>query len=184
MNRTKIFQRMFAVLLVMMMSLLSIGVMKVLAATLTLQEIGASTVGGRRISSWTYTGMNPVFSGTADPDATVSVTIASETPATVTADATGNWSYIPTTLATEGSYQVTIVSGDQTISFMLTIGSYAGYSSTTATDSAVTGTTKGGLPDTLPVSGSLENTITLMVTGLGLIAIGLTTRWLVREALA
>ena len=172
------------ILVVTILGLVSINATRVLAATLTLQEIGASTVGGQSISSWTYTGMNPVFSGTADPDASVSITIASEAPTSVTADATGNWSYTPTTLNTEGSYQVTIVSGDQTISFMLTIGPYAGYSSTTATDSAVTGTTKGGMPDTLPVTGSFTDTLKLIAAGLGLIAVGLTTRWLVREAFA
>lgn len=150
------------------------------AATLTLQSIGASTVGGQRISSWTYTGTNPLLSGTADPSATVTITIDG-VPATATADASGNWSYKPTTLATEGSYTVSIVSGDQTLAFTLAIGAYTG-STTTGTTATASATTKGGVMEELPVSGSVGETLQLIGIGLGLIGMGFTTRWLIQSS--
>lgn len=153
----------------------SLVVSKALAAVLTLQEIGASSVGGASISSWTYMGTNPTFSGTADPSATVTLTIGEET-ATATADTTGAWSYTPTTLVGSGSFPVTITSGDATISFTLALSPSG--SSTTATDSAVS---KGGVTEELPMSGGLEDTLKLIGVGLGLIAMGFTVRWLSKE---
>lgn len=153
----------------------SLVVSKVLAAVLTLQEIGASSVGGASISSWTYMGTNPTFVGTADPSATVTLVIGEET-ATATADSAGAWSYTPTTLVVDGSFPVTITSGDATISFTLALSPSS--DSVTATDSALS---KGGVTEELPLSGGLEDTLKLVAVGLGLIAMGFTVRWLSKE---
>lgn len=155
----------------------AIAVTRVAAATLTLQNIGVSSVGGRRISSWTYMGSNPTFSGTADPSAQVTVTIA-DAAGTATADASGAWSYKPTTLTAEGTYPVVITSGDQTLQFTLGISPYSG----AATGTASAGASKGGVtPEELPVSGSVGETLKLIALGLGLIAMGGVSWWLSKE---
>ncbi len=146
----------------------------VAAAAFTLQKIGASDVGGRRISSWTYMGSNPAFSGTADPITTVTITI-NGTAATATADATGNWSYTPTTLTGEGTHQVTIASGDQTVAFTLGLSPYSG-----GTGATLSATTKGGV-DELPLSGGLSQTLSLISIGLVLVAMGFASRWIIHE---
>lgn len=154
---------------------------RVAAATLTLQNIGASSVGGQHISSWTYTGSaNPVFSGTADPDAAVTIAI-DDASGSATADSTGNWSYTPTTLTTEGTHQVTITSGDQTLAFTLALSpSMAATGGSAADDATISGTTKGGV-DELPVSGGLEDTLKLVGVGLYLIVMGGVSWWISRE---
>ncbi len=144
----------------------------VLAEGLTLQNIGASTVGGRRISSWTYTGRaNPAFSGTNAAGQTVSVSINGEAhEATVTGT---NWSFQPTTLSQDGTYTIAISSGDQQINFSLFLAtsSTANTATTGTTQTASeSGETKGGLnTDTLPTAGGLELTLITLGAGLGLV---------------
>lgn len=169
--------RIFSVLLILLMGTFAVNVKTVAAASLTLQEIGASTVGGRHISSWTYMGSNPILTGTADPDAVVAISIDG-TATTATADSTGNWSYTPTTLTGEGTFQITITSGDQTISFTLALSPYSGGGST-ASDSGVS---KGGVTtDELPLSGGLADTLKLVGLGIGLVAMGFMSWWIIRE---
>lgn len=158
----------------------------VLAATLTLQTIGTSTVGGQSVSTWTYLGTNPVLTGKASPGSSVTITI-SATPATTTADATGNWTFTPTTLGTAGSYPISISSGSETISMTLTISpsttATATSSATTTTAATPTPTpvasmtsTKGGVASqsaVLPTAGGVEDTIWLLTTGISLVGIAL-----------
>lgn len=144
------------------------------AAAMTLDSIGVSSIGGRRISSWTYSGKNPALVGTTDPSSTVTVTIAG-TDYTATADASGNWSYLPTTLTTTGTYPITLASGSDTLSFTLDLTVASGSATTTAKG----GTTSGELvlPDELPQTGSLQQTVLLMGTGLGLTVAGILFYW-------
>ncbi len=137
-------------------------------ATLTLQTIGTSAVNGMQISQWQYSGVNPVFKGTAASSAAVTVTI-SGVAGNTTADTTGAWTFTPTNLTGAGTYPVTISSGASTLTFSLLINATAA----TATPSATTDT-KGGLTasgSALPVSGGLEDTLLLSAFGLGLVGI-------------
>ena len=175
MSNTNFSKRLLFLLTLIIFTFGIIAVEPVQAATLTLQNIGVSSVGGRRISSWTYMGTNPVFTGTADPSAIVSISI-NAVSATATADALGAWSYTPTTLTGEGSFPIVITSGDQIISFTLALSPY---SSGTLTGTA-SGTTKGGVEE-LPVSGSIAETLKLIGMGMGLIAMGGASWWISRE---
>ncbi len=128
---------------------LFLGVQQVKAATLTLTSIGSSDTTGQTFTSWTYTDINPLFTGTATPSSTVTITIAGA-PSSTTSGETGVWTYQPTTITEEGSYQIAITSGSENIQFILTID-----------DGVATTTTKGAteaggveLPETLPQSGS------------------------------
>lgn len=120
----------------------------------TLDTIGASaTTNGTPGTEWWYSGENPTFTGTAAPNATVIVTI-SGAPTSVTADASGNWSFSPTTLTT-GDHVISITEGSQTFTFTLHAGqNLPTGTTTTATDSG-----------TLPVSGAIENTLLVLSLG-------------------
>lgn len=144
------------------------------ASALTLESIGASTVGGQSISSWTYQGSNPIFRGTAAPSATVTIDIAGTT-ATATADASGNWSYTPTNLASSGDYVVTITEGSETETFTLTMTTTS--QSTTTTTSTSTSSGSVVLPDELPQTGTAEETALLIGGGLGSMLIGVLFYW-------
>lgn len=135
---------------------------------LTLQSIGTVVVNGTQLSQWQYTGVNPVFTGTATPSAAVTVTIAGVAGNT-TANSTGAWTFTPTNLTSAGTYSVSITSGASTLNFSLLINT----SAATATPSA-TADTKGGVTasgSALPVSGGLEDTLLLSAFGLGLIGV-------------
>lgn len=143
---------------------------------LTLNKIGTTTVTSSSITSWYYQGSNPVFSGTADPSAAVSISISGVTNST-TADSSGAWTYTPTTLGQTGVYPIVLSSGSQTMSFNLDI------TSASSTASALS-TTKGGtmsgsveMPDTLPQSGGSTQTIAVIVAGLLLVTGGMLFYW-------
>lgn len=155
------------------------------ALALTLETIGVSNVGGSSISSWTYQGSNPTFTGTADASATVTVTI-NNSDATATADASGNWTYTPTTLTSTGTYPVTISSGTESISFTLDLTVQDTTSTTATSSSTTTTTTKGGtstasgnlvMPDELPQTGAFEQTVLLLGGGFGLVLLGVMFYW-------
>ncbi len=122
------------------------------ALALQLMTIGSSTVSSQTLSEWWYTSPNPTLTGTAAASSIVTITIDG-TPSTVTADASGNWTYQPTLLTT-GDHQVTIVGDGQTLTFTIHIGQTVPSTTTTASSSA-----------TLPVSGS--GTQTLLLLGVG-----------------
>jgi len=99
------------------------------------------------------TNVQPSFSGTAAPGATVTLTIHS-TPQTdvVTADANGNWTYTPTTPLDAGQHSVTALTTDPT----------SGATQTTTTSFTVnidnSGTGKGSGVTTTPTDNSVEST--------------------------
>lgn len=109
------------------------------------------------------TSANPAISGKANPGAVVTLTIYS-TPVTVTvtADANGNWTYVPTTPLEEGPHNVVASALDPatgqtqtaTTSFVVASGGEGGGS----TDSAI------------PIAGSFD--ITLLMLALGMLLLG------------
>ncbi|MFH2118428.1 MAG: hypothetical protein ABII10_01685 [Candidatus Paceibacterota bacterium] len=140
----------------------------VLAATLAVTSIGGVTVSGT-LTSFTTTKTSPTFIGTATNGATIDITI-DDLMVAATADATGNWSYTPTSL-TIGAHAVEIASNLETISFTLTVGDDA---TSTSTSSSTTTTESGTSTSTaeLPQSGSVENTFLVIAAGMFLIGSG------------
>jgi len=100
--------------------LLTLSVSIVLAADLSLTDIGALATSGNTYSEWWYTGTLPVLKGTAGNSATVAITINDE-QSSISADGSGNWSFYSEKLIT-GDHSVSISSGDQTYSFTLHLG--------------------------------------------------------------
>lgn len=83
-----------------------------------------SSVGGATFiqgaARFWVTSATPTFSGITTANASVTGTVGSQS-VSATADASGNWSWTPTT-ALAGDNAVTITSGTTTASFTLTIG--------------------------------------------------------------
>jgi LPXTG-motif cell wall-anchored protein len=162
------------IILSSLVALLILSQSAAIAAALTLDTIGVTTV-GRRISSWTYQGSNPSLTGTADPSAAVSIAVNGTTQS-ATADGTGKWSYKPTDLSTTGSYPITISSGSDSMTFTLNLTASASGSGTTTTKG---GTTSGELvmPDELPQTGTAQETLLMVAGGLGLVMAGVLFYW-------
>ncbi|HYO55704.1 adventurous gliding motility protein AgmC [Archangium sp.] len=57
--------------------------------------------------------LTPVISGRAEPNSTVTIIIGGQVVGTVRTDASGNWSYTPTTPLTPGSHQVQVRATDE-----------------------------------------------------------------------
>lgn len=157
------------------------------AFALTLDNIGVTSSAGQTFSTWSYLGTNPRLMGTADPGATVTITIDG-VASTTTADEDGDWAYTPTTLSASGDYDIAITSGTDSISFTLTINSgssSASSSSSTTTTTTTTSTTSGLLsyPDTLPQSGVIDSTLFLVGGGMMLIMMGILFYWKIIPAL-
>lgn len=133
-------------------------------SALELQSIGSSAVTNQNLTQWWYTAENPRLVGTAAANSSVTITIDSVAN-TVTADASGNWSYQPSTLTT-GDHTVTITGDGETRNFTIHIGSTAPTPSTE---------TKGasGSAQTLPQSGSVTTTLAMIGSGVVLMIAGL-----------
>jgi hypothetical protein len=136
---------------------------KVLASGFTLQSIGQSTVGGKQISKWSYTGSSPILKGEAVAASTVTISIDG-TSATATADSSGNWTYNPGALI-DGDHAIILTNNDSTIKFTLTTGATNLSADATATGS---GTATGSA---LPVTGVSFPTIFLLLGGASLMLI-------------
>lgn len=159
------------------------GVSTSQALALTIDSIGVTSVPNGTTTSWYYQGSNPAFSGTADPSAQVSVSI-NGTAATTTADSSGNWTYTPTTLGATGTYPIVLTSGTDSISFSLDIT--AASNSTASSLSTTKGGTMSGsveLPDELPVTGGMTQTISLIGAGLIFVIGGMLFYWKVVPSL-
>lgn len=120
-----------------------------------------SSVGGATFiqgaSHFWVTSTKPTFSGITTANATVSGTVGSQA-VSATADASGNWSWTPTT-ALAGDNAVTITSGSTTVSFTLTIGAVPENIATA-----------GG--STLAPAGSVNPTLFILIAGSILVASG------------
>lgn len=119
-----------------------------------------STVGGATFvqgaGQFWVSSAKPTFSGVTTPSAAVSGTVGTQTVAS-TADASGNWSWTPTT-DLSGDNQVSITSGSLTSAFTLTIGDLP---ESIASSSA----------SSLEPAGTVTNTIVLIGIGTLLISI-------------
>jgi len=114
------------------------------------------------------TSSQPVISGTAPPGSTVTIVIHSDAgiTATVTADTNGNWVYTPTTALDPGPHSVvasaqTAAGTTQTATTTFVVASGAGTDETSASASA------------MPVSGSVETTVLLLIVGILFMASGI-----------
>lgn len=109
----------------------------------------------------------PSITGNASPGSTVTITLyPGSVTAAVTADTTGNWTYTPTSALADGAYTLTATSSDattgaaQNVSIVFAVG--AGVTPTTqATDSSI------------PVTGAIDTTITMVILGGILVLAGL-----------
>jgi len=72
--------------------LLTLSIFSVLAADLSLTNIGALDTTGKTYSEWWYTGTLPILKGTAENSSSVGITINDEEFSTST-DASGAWSF-------------------------------------------------------------------------------------------
>lgn len=164
------------VLLSSFVALLLLSQSAVIAAALSLNTIGVSTVGGTSIASWSYQGSNPTFVGMADPSASVTISIGGTTN-TVTADGTGSWTYVPTTLTSSGAYPITLTSGSESMTFTLNLTSVSGSVTSTASSSVSTTSGELVLPEELPQTGMAQETMLLLGGGLGLVMMGVLFYW-------
>lgn len=135
--------------------------MLVSAAGQLLLKIGNSTITNQAITSWSYTSVNPQFSGIVEPLAGVNIQIDAVAD-TASADATGAWSYQPLTLDA-GEHNVTISSGAESMAFTLTIVSSGSATTTTTT---TTSTSQTSTTSAMPVTGSTETTLFLVAIGM------------------
>lgn len=111
------------------------------AATLTLTKIGALDLGGKTYSEWWYTGTKPTFVGSAANNATVAIKIG-ENSSTVTANASGIWTYYAA--IDKGDYKITVTSGTETLSFTLHLGQTMPDNAVSQTSVSATGTPSTG----------------------------------------
>ncbi len=100
--------------------LFSVLISVAFAGNNVLTQIGSMDLGGNAYSEWWYTQENPSLTGVAAASATVEIDIDG-TKSNVTADASGNWSFAPTTL-TSGDHTVIVTTGGEAYSFTLHAG--------------------------------------------------------------
>jgi len=133
------------------------GASPALASGFQLQYIGGLNTQGVAYSEWWYSTENPALSGITTAGDSVTVTIDGAANA-ATVDASGNWSYSPSTL-TAGDHTVAIVGGAGS-SFTLHVGSTipANVTAPTASD--------------MPIAGVIDNTLALWLIGGLLLILG------------
>lgn len=127
---------------------------RVHAASLSLTHIGTLATGGAKYDEWNYTSPNPMLRGVAGANAQVTINI-NTIAQTVLSDASGNWSYLPTTLTT-GIHAVALSSGTEQYSFIINIGSTLPAGTPTPVGTMTT------VPQDLPVTGAAEVTLALL----------------------
>lgn len=128
----------------------------VFAETLVLTHIGTMETKGVKYNQWWYEPQRVVLKGTGSKGANIDVTVDGKFNTIKSSVADGTWSYDMGTLEI-ADHSVVIGSGDESYSFVLTVGS------TPPAD--MKGGTKGGLPQ----SGGLLPLI--IVTGLGAVLV-------------
>ena len=154
----------------LVMVLLSLTAAPAFAATLQLYSIGNSVVTGKTFTTFTHTGENPTFTGSASANTQVSIALNAATNR-VTADSSGAWVFTPTTLLV-GTHDVLITSGSETKSFSLSISSASAVASPTATIAPTKAATTS-TPTTLPVSGGEHLTWMMIVAGIVMLGLGM-----------
>ncbi|MFH0772778.1 MAG: hypothetical protein V1922_00495 [bacterium] len=114
---------------------------------------------GKKFNQWWYEPQRVILKGTGSKGANIDVTIDGKFTTIHSSITDGSWAYDLGTLAV-ADHNVVVGSGDQTYSFVLTIGS---------AKPADINSTKGGLPE----AGGLLPLIGLVTLAGGLIYIGL-----------
>jgi len=93
------------------------------AEEFSLKKIGTLNVNGKYYSHWWFSGTKPVFEGTGSRGANIDVTIDSNFKTVKASAADGSWTFTPETDLEKKDHTVTVASGSDKISFILTIGS-------------------------------------------------------------
>ena len=131
------------------------------AAYLTLTRIGTLSTAGPSYSTYTITGAAPDFSGTATPSALVAVTVNAVT-ATTSANLSGVWAVVPNNIVT-GNNSVSIASGNEVISFILSYTPAAIPSTPTPEIATVSG---------LPETGGYTWPLIIVLAGVAVFLVG------------
>jgi|GEM_PF-1798555 len=166
----------FKFLLVSLLAVFGVGLVtlttSVQAAGLTLDKIGTSVTTGKTFTSWTYTDVNPTFEGMASAGSEVNILINTYS-SKVTADEAGIWTFSPGGVLS-GDHSISITSEGQTISFTLTIGndSAAAADSSSSAEASATDSAEVSA-ETLPKTGGMGMTLTLLVFGVAVLGFGL-----------
>jgi hypothetical protein len=125
---------------------------------LELTNIGGLSLGGKKYTEWWYSGVAPIYSGSAAANSKVTVKVGT-TSYDATANASGNWSVA--TVDTAGDYDVVISGDSTTYAFKLHLGqnvpSDLGSSSTTTTATST------------PVPNTGSNQIVALMFSLGIL---------------
>ena len=129
----------------------------VFADDLMLTKIGGMDTMGKKFNQWWYMPQQAVLKGTGSKGANIDVTVDGKFNTVKANVADGTWSFDLGTLAV-ADHNIVVASGDQSYSFILTIGS----------SPVVSQDTKGGLP----VTGGELPLIGLVVVASGLIFYG------------
>jgi hypothetical protein len=148
--------------------LLSLTATPAFAATLQLYSIGNSVVTGKTFTTFTHTGENPTFTGSASANTQINIALNAATNK-VTSDDSGAWVFTPTTLLA-GAHDVVISAGTETKSFTLTIASV---SATVTPTIAPTKAATVSTPTTLPVSGGESLTWMMVLAGVMMLGLGM-----------
>ncbi|MEK7544144.1 MAG: Ig-like domain-containing protein [Patescibacteria group bacterium] len=116
------------------------------------------------VANDTATTHKPTIQGKAVPGSTITVTVYS-TPQTVTltADANGNWSFTPDAPLEAGPHNIVVSTTDQSGQTQTATAAFV----VAASDIQI-----GGSESTIPVSGTMENTLLLILIGIAFILMG------------
>lgn len=132
---------------------------KVLAAGFNVSSIGSVETGGRQISKWWYTGLQPTIKGEGLAGTVIDVTVDGvATKVDVTSD--GEWTYTPAATLTEGEHTIVLANSGAQISFILVLGTANVDWDAVSSEASVS---------TLPTVGVAWPTWILPVVGLGLL---------------
>lgn len=137
-------------------------VLPVFAEEFVLSNIGGLVTQGKKYNQWWYEPQTVVLKGMGSRGANIDVTIDGKFNVTKASATDGSWKYDMGTLAI-ADHTVIVASGDQSYSFILTIG-------TAQPPDTMNGVTKGG---TLPETGALLPLIGLLSLAGVLIYFGL-----------
>ena len=129
-----------------------------MASGFQLKNIGSLDTKGVSYSEWWYSTENPNLSGITTAGDTVTVTIDGNSNA-ATVDASGNWSYLPSSLTT-GDHQVSISGGAGSVAFTLHI------------TSNIPSNVSAPSQSEMPVAGVIDKTLTLWLAGGFLLIVG------------
>lgn len=134
----------------------------VFAATFSLDKIGSLSTQGKTYTEWWYTVANPALVGKASENSDVKIKIDSN-EYTVKSNASGDWSYYPTTL-TEGDRKVVVTASNGNYAFTLHIGQNL--------PSNLGGTSKSTTQSTTSVPNTGSSQIIAIMSSVGLFALG------------